>query len=58
MILHGSDTVSYTASTLSGFDITTEAAITKMMYLFGLGADKDQVVEKLQKSLRGEMTVH
>jgi L-asparaginase len=43
---------------LSGYDITTEAAITKMMYLFSLGESKDEVVEKLRKSLRGEMTVH
>ncbi len=42
---------------LSGHDITTEAAITKMMFLFGLGISKDQILEGLQKPLRGEMTV-
>jgi len=46
-----------TIGVASGDDITTEAAITKMMFLFGLGISKNQVLERLQKPLRGEMTV-
>nr|NQU92460.1 type I asparaginase [Bacteroidota bacterium] len=42
---------------INGFDITTEAAITKMMYLFGETADPTLVIEKLTKSLRGEITI-
>lgn len=42
---------------ISGRDITSEAAITKMMYLFGKGHEASEVKELLNKSLRGEMTV-
>ena len=42
---------------LSGFDITTESALAKMMFLFGTGLPKEQVEALLQKSLRGEMEV-
>jgi L-asparaginase len=40
---------------LSGRDITTEAAITKLMYLLGNEPDLDSVKEKLVVNLRGEM---
>lgn len=42
---------------ISGFDITLEAAITKMMFLFGLGLDANQVKRYLEHPLAGEMTV-
>lgn len=42
---------------LSGFDITLEAAITKMMFLFGLGLDANQVKYYLERPLAGEMTI-
>lgn len=42
---------------ISGFDITLEAAITKMMFLFGLGLDARQVKYYLERPLAGEMTI-
>lgn len=42
---------------VSGADITTEAAITKMMFLLGTTASVDEVKLKLTKPLRGEMTI-
>jgi L-asparaginase len=42
---------------ISGKDISTEAAVTKMMYLFGRYEDPEKVKELLGMSLRGEMTV-
>lgn len=44
---------------LSGYDITTEAAITKMMYLFGRFKDNiAEVRRQLSIPIRGEMTIH
>lgn len=46
------------AGVLSGYDITTEALLTKMMYLFGEYPDNHAEVQSLlQKSLCGEMTI-
>lgn len=45
------------AGATSGNDITSEAAITKMMYLFGLGLNSDSVKNYLGYSLCGEITV-
>lgn len=45
------------AGVLNGYDITYEAAVTKMMYLFGHNYNYSQVKENLEKSLRGEMSV-
>lgn len=42
---------------ISGHDLTFEAAITKMMFLFGLGLDNEEVKKKLCMSLAGEMTL-
>ena len=42
---------------ISGYDITFEAAITKLMHLFGQNLSRSQVMERLQKSLVGEITV-
>ena len=45
------------AGVISGHDITSEAAITKMMYLFGKGMTTSQVKKYLQRDICGEMTV-
>ncbi len=45
------------AGVISGYDITREAAITKLMYLLGNNYSSSQVKKYLQTSLRGEMTV-
>lgn len=42
---------------ISGHDITCEAAITKMMYLFGLGLSVSEVRRYLECSLCGEVTL-
>jgi len=42
---------------IGGYDITTESAVTKLMYLLGCGFLKEEVERLLQISLRGEMTV-
>ncbi|MFP4469769.1 MAG: asparaginase [Bacteroidales bacterium] len=43
---------------LSGGDITTEAALTKMMHVFGNFSDKDKIREIITASLRGEVTIN
>jgi L-asparaginase len=42
---------------ISGFDMTAEAALTKLYHLFSRGTDVDEVKRELQRDLRGEMTV-
>lgn len=42
---------------VSGFDITTESAIAKMMYLFGQNLAIDTIKKMLSEPLRGEITV-
>ncbi len=42
---------------ISGYDITTEAAITKMMFLLGNVESKESIYQLLQTSMRGEMTI-
>lgn len=42
---------------VSGHDMTFEAAITKMMFLFGLGLDSAEVARRLALPLAGELTL-
>jgi L-asparaginase len=42
---------------VSGSDITAEAAITKMMYVFGKESDPALCIEMLSRPLRGEMSI-
>ena len=42
---------------ISGSDITTEAAVTKLMFLIGQELPNEEIVRKLRKPLAGEMTV-
>jgi L-asparaginase len=45
------------AGVVSGRDITTEAAVTKIMYLTGVSTDRDWIIRHLSTSLRGEITL-
>lgn len=45
----------YKAGVISGHDLTSEAAITKLMFLFGQGLDTKEVKKEMERSLAGEM---
>ena len=40
---------------VNGKDMTTEAALTKLYYLFSLGIDKEEIKQLMSKNLRGEL---
>ena len=42
---------------VSGRDATTEAALTKLMYLFGQGFSSEEVSHLMSIPLRGEMSL-
>ena len=44
------------AGVISGRDMTTEAALTKMMCLLGRGYAPEEFVRRMGHSMRGEMT--
>ena len=45
------------AGAVSGYDITTEAAVAKLYYLFSRGLSRDEICARMEKSMRGEITV-
>ena len=46
------------ADIICGKDITTEAAITKLMFLLGKRLSNKEIKIQLQKNLRGEMSIN
>lgn len=53
--MYASSNVFEVAGVISGGDMTTEAAVTKLMYLLANAPDQD-IKQLLRKSIRGEMT--
>lgn len=47
----------FSTGTVSGGDITFEAAVTKLMFLFGLGLEPDEVARRMTHTIAGEMSV-
>ncbi len=45
------------AGAVSGYDITTEAAVAKLYYLFSRGLSGGEIRTRMEKSMRGEMTM-
>lgn len=45
------------AGVLSGFDITTEAALTKLMFLLGQDLTKEELLKQLNTSISGEINI-
>ena len=44
------------AGAVSGGDMTTEAAVAKLYYLFSLGISKEEIKKKMEENLRGEIS--
>lgn len=44
------------AGAISGYDITTEAAVAKLYYLFSRGLSREEIRSRMERSIRGEMS--
>nr|AHF25619.1 L-asparaginase type I family protein [uncultured bacterium Contigcl_23] len=44
------------AGAVSGYDLTTEAAVAKLYYLFSRGLSGEEIKSRMERSLRGEVT--
>lgn len=44
------------AGAVSGFDMTTEAAVAKLYYLFSQSLSKEEIKHQMEENLRGELT--
>jgi L-asparaginase len=42
---------------VSGMDMTTEAAVTKLYYLFSKGLSKEEIKEQVPLDLCGELSI-
>jgi len=45
------------AGVISGYDMTAEAALTKIFFLLSAQLDRDQIRQQMVRNLRGELTV-
>ena len=45
------------AGAVSGYDITTEAAVAKLYYLFSRELNREEICARMERSMRGEITV-